>query len=161
MDNELIKQSKSEQKLFLKNRLTGTVFWLLLLIIIVPVWYSNPVYFQPDDYFNQPKKQDIVSKSFTIPEQNSSVENLKSNNYYWIVKLVAYNNKQKAKELNDRLKYQYESKVKFYPETEFYSVRLGPYYNKQEAENDQIEINKLLRIRSQLILVKPKSKKNK
>ncbi len=39
-----------------KYRLTGAFIWLLLLVILVPSWYSHPVNFQPSGH------QDIVAK---------------------------------------------------------------------------------------------------
>ena len=31
-----------------KFRITGAVIWLILLVVVVPTWYSNPVNFKPD-----------------------------------------------------------------------------------------------------------------
>lgn len=39
-----------------KYRLTGAFLWLLLLVILVPSWYGNPVNFHPDGH------QSIITK---------------------------------------------------------------------------------------------------
>jgi len=53
----------------LKYRLTGAIFWLGLLVIIVPIWYSNPVNFDPAKQEETPvKKSVLIEKPFVLPQ---------------------------------------------------------------------------------------------
>ncbi|WP_024851452.1 SPOR domain-containing protein [Hydrogenovibrio kuenenii] len=65
------------QDLSLKFRMTGALVWLLLLIIIVPVWYSHPVNFSPDLVVDEAKKQGdqvVVDKPFVLPGAKNSAQ---------------------------------------------------------------------------------------
>ncbi len=33
-----------------KHRLTGALIWLTLLVVLVPVWFGEPVHFDPENY---------------------------------------------------------------------------------------------------------------
>lgn len=68
----------------------------------------------------------------------------------WIIRLAAYRSKEKANLLYEHLKYDYDVFVKFFPKSQYYSVRIGPYTDKKLAIKDQTELNRVLRVRSQL-----------
>jgi cell division septation protein DedD len=69
----------------------------------------------------------------------------------WLVKIAAYKSKQKAEEINDRLRYSYKSYIKYFPKSQYYSLRVGPYEDKEEALKDQQKLNKLLHIKTNLV----------
>lgn len=159
----------NNQKNALKYRLTGAGFWLLLLIIIVPTWYANPVEFNPNGLEKSVEEKKIVTKSFKLPSSSNltqekevvkaeapKIEKQKPFNpsVTWLVKIAAYKNKQQATELNDRLRYSYQSSVKYFPNSKYYSVRIGPYEDKEEALKDQKDLNKLLHINTTLVTIK-------
>lgn len=51
-----------------KFRLTGAAIWLGLLVIIVPIWYSNPVNFSPaDSEESQSTEKVLVEQPFVLP----------------------------------------------------------------------------------------------
>lgn len=57
----------------LKYRLTGAIFWLGLLVIIVPIWYSNPVNFDPVKQEEAAvKKSVLIEKPFVLPEHQTN-----------------------------------------------------------------------------------------
>lgn len=65
------------QDLSLKFRMTGAFVWLLLLIIIVPIWYSHPVNFSPDLVVDKAQKQEdqvVVDKPFVLPGTKSPAQ---------------------------------------------------------------------------------------
>lgn len=197
---------ESEQELsnqtVLKYRLMGAIFWLGLLVIIVPIWYSNPVNFDPVKQEEAAvKKSVLIEKPFVLPQhqtsgtianeelsfsedeqtvtasekteaivqQKNTVSNKKkrveadktadAESYEWIIRLVAYRKKELAEALQQRLKYDYEAFIKHFPENNYYSVRVGPYASKAEAEKDQQRLDRVLRIQSELVKFKqsPKS----
>ncbi len=187
-----------------KYRLTGAFFWLGLMVIIVPTWYSHPVNFDPDQAVNEPESQSVlIEKPFALPakktdqspasqvmqtakesdvpvkkvetpqpEKSSSkkedsqtvkdstrakttlpksaapAEAQKAN---WVIQLVAYRTEATANALKERLKYDYDAFVKFFPKNGYYSVRVGPYQDQSIALKDQARLNQLLRIESILI----------
>jgi cell division septation protein DedD len=201
------------EDLSLKFRMTGALVWLLLLIIIVPSWYSDPVRFSPDMELadNHPKSDEIVvDKPFVLPgvkseqpvpqksasakvvaseptpkatekvsdtsrssntantttskvEQKSSVktsekpaEKAKASvaKEKWIIRVAAYRSKEKANLLYEHLKYDYDVFVKYFPQSKYYSVRIGPYTDKSLALRDQQQLNRVLRVRSELAKTK-------
>ncbi|MDG4813161.1 SPOR domain-containing protein [Hydrogenovibrio sp. 3SP14C1] len=185
----------------LKYRLTGAIFWLGLLVIIVPIWYSNPVNFDPIKQDEASvKKSVLIEKPFVLPQDqtkettdkkiinHSSEEQVKSSSqkndamaqkekalsdmgksnisrksadveqYEWIIRLVAYRKKELAEALQTRLKYDYETFVKHFPENDYYSVRVGPYISKAEAIKDQQRLDRILRIQSELVKLKQSPK---
>lgn len=50
-------------------RITGAIIWLLLLIVIVPTWYSNPVNFKPESERPTDAKSDspVVYQAYVLP----------------------------------------------------------------------------------------------
>jgi len=56
-----------------KYRLTGAVIWLLLLVIIVPTWYSNPVNFKPDSERTAESKASnpVIYQAYVLPTKTS------------------------------------------------------------------------------------------
>lgn len=189
-----------------KYRLTGAFVWLGLLVIIVPIWYSNPVNFDPaaqnetsasepktlliEKPFLLPGNDDETSrvevnapaasqkvadsveseeKSQTAPPQSASeatqgeapatqteqkASEADAGKSEWIIRLVAYRKKEMAEVLQERLKYDYEAFIKYFPKSNYYSVRVGPYTSKKLAEKDQKRLDRLLRIQSQLVKFK-------
>ena len=208
-----------------RNRLIGSVVWLLLLVIVVPTWYSHPVDFHPSNTLNAPQPATpVVSHAFVLPKDavvptkpiqtaspkpneepvkvvepvlaKQSVEKsakpkveekkvdvkatettkvkeqqvaIKTNKptpvipqtdkkqYIWILRLVAYKNKEMAEEMRTRLSYDYEAFIKYFPNTDYYSVRIGPYLDEAQAKKDQNELNRLLRVKSELVKITPSS----
>jgi len=59
-----------------KFRLTGAAIWLLLLVIVVPSWYSNPVNFNPDNEMalESQSTQPVVYQQYVLPEKDKSVD---------------------------------------------------------------------------------------
>lgn len=187
-----------------KYRLTGAFVWLGLLVIIVPIWYSNPVNFDPTaqtDADASDSKTILVEKPFLLPgHDRSTASDSKSSepkqtiseattktkseaadetvavdktpveaapakeepataaasegDSEWIIRLVAYRKKEMAETLQGRLKYDYEAFIKYFPKSNYYSVRVGPYTSKALAEKDQKRLDRLLRIQSQLVKFK-------
>ncbi|MPQ77023.1 SPOR domain-containing protein [Hydrogenovibrio sp. JE_KL2] len=201
------------EDLSLKFRMTGALVWLLLLITIVPSWYSDPVRFSPDMEMadNHPKSDEIVvDKPFVLPgvkseqpvpqksasakvvaseptpkatekvsdtsrsnntanittskvEQKSSVKTSENPaekaktpiaKEKWIIRVAAYRSKEKANLLYEHLKYDYDVFVKYFPQSKYYSVRIGPYTDKSLALRDQQQLNRVLRVRSELAKTK-------
>jgi len=173
-----------EQSDILKYRLTGAGFWLLLLIIIVPTWYANPVNFQPNAAPQEIEDKAIVNKVFVLPTpmvsepknsdlrvdrieaddlQKSSVkpektvlevakkEKSTTGSFSWLIRIAAYKDKTKATELHDRLRYSYDSKIKYFPKSNYYSVRVGPYKDKEQALKDQENLNRILHVKTKII----------
>ncbi len=54
-----------------KYRLTGAFLWLLLLVILVPSWYSNPVNFHPEGHQSISTKGEhpLVEHIYELPVQ--------------------------------------------------------------------------------------------
>lgn len=203
----------------MKHRLTGAFVWLGLLVIVVPIWYNNPVNFNPEAEQASPERNQktlVADKPFLIPEPrgseqtaanaekaesvsapepdvalprkpsstaasaskesanvsrpssetaeakpqaptkvaSNSVETADESESEWIIRLVAYRHKDMADGLHERLKYDYEAYVKYFPDSRYYSVRVGPYASKQQALKDQKRLDGLLRIQSQLVRFK-------
>ncbi len=59
-----------------KYRLTGAFLWLLLLVILVPSWYGNPVNFHPDGHQNIIVKGErpLVKHIYELPVQAQAVQ---------------------------------------------------------------------------------------
>jgi len=56
----------------MKHRLTGAVIWLGVLVIVVPIWYSNPVNFSAQEAQSQQEPGTILAKTpFLLPEQSA------------------------------------------------------------------------------------------
>jgi len=53
-----------------KNRLTGAVIWLGLLVIVVPIWFSDPVNFKPSGQVENEitAERPLVSQAYIVPE---------------------------------------------------------------------------------------------
>lgn len=186
----------------IKYRLTGALFWLGLMVIIVPSWYSHPVQFDPDQSTTQSDPPTVlIEKPFALPskppsvasktevvkspshptdkpadsrdsqpkkisqtqleaapkkqapstQSASSTQSDESKNVNWVVQLVAYKTEAMAVALKERLKYDYDAFVKFFPKNGYYSVRIGPYQDQTLALKHQARLNELLRIDSILI----------
>lgn len=168
----------------LKNRLTGAMIWLGLLVIIVPVWYSNPVNFQPGEAINEVQESAIkvVEKPFTISdssekpssetdstaepsaeqqidqqtesEANNDDDSQQAQLGSWIIRVAAFKQEEDAQALQQRLKYDYEAFIKYFPKSQYYSVRIGPYTSRDEATKDQQRLNRVLHIQSELVRIK-------
>lgn len=196
-------QSNAEQDLTTKYRMTGAVVWLLLLIVVVPSWYNDPVNFSPDQEISaaaQEEQKVVVDKPFLLPgsaqpghvestttsaktisetqgDQSAPTEKTRQvqsvdqaavkqvasadktepsteKGTQWIIRVAAYRSKEKADFLTQRLKYDYEVFVKYFPKSKYYSVRVGPYQDKREALKDQQNLNRVLHIRSEVAKLK-------
>lgn len=195
--NDLESDQELSNQTVLKYRLTGAIFWLGLLVVIVPMWYSNPVNFDPAKQEGASvKKTVLIEKPFVLPQNQthevtdktelnrstdrhaasdshemntrsqagkelSQANNAASNQkiadvdtYEWIIRLVAYRKKELAEALQQRLKYDYAAFIKHFPESNYYSVRVGPYASKAEAVKDQQRLDRILRVQSELVKFK-------
>ena len=58
-----------------KHRLTGAAIWLGLLVIVVPIWFSQPVNFKPEGYIDNQfsAERPLVDHAYVVPE--SAVQN--------------------------------------------------------------------------------------
>ncbi len=195
-------QGNIPDNILLKYRLTGTGVWLLLLIIVVPFWYNNPVNFKPDGVVDvEDSSQPVVKKAYLISDDVKAystprpVASVKSDNIKpdvakksqgkltvkpierriekvavklltsesnsnalaakpsWIIRLIAYKEKVDAEDMYQRLKYDYEAYIKFFPKSKYYSVRVGPYFSKDKALKDQKRLNSGLHIQSELVKI--------
>jgi cell division protein FtsN len=45
--------------------------------------------------------------------------------------------------------------IKHFPESNYYSVRSGPYNDRAQAEKDQKKLDQMLNIESQLVRISP------
>lgn len=176
-----------ENNFVLRNRLTGAVLWLGTLVVIVPIWYNNPVNFHPEDEMSDEIKVEskVVDKPFTVKEPESmpkvgpvhkdnhdeasagntsgsvplktkeqKVQNVVVQQSNWIIRVAAFKKQIDAKALQQRLKYDYEAFTKYFPESKYYSVRIGPYADHDEAVKDQQRLNRVLHIESELVRIK-------
>ena len=172
MSIEKLAPEASSQTL-LKYRFTGAGIWLLLLIIIVPNWYNHPVNFKPyaaEDLVES--KLNLVNKAYKIPEkyvsypENEQVQESKSivkssvkdsveaaSNDSWIIRVVAYKDEAEAKEMHGILRYEYDAYIKYFPNSNYHSVRLGPYTNKDQALKDQQKVNARFHVKSKIIKI--------
>lgn len=198
--------NSNDENTSVKYRITGAVFWLGLLVVIVPTWYNDPVNFNPEQPSSSSENQSVLmDKPFTLPQKtvkpdSSSVTATKAKPVQpaeekpvttvlkkdaepaqskpesrpkaevkkevaqaepsnWVIQLVAYKTQTMAEGLKERLKYDYDAFVKFFPNNGYYSVRVGPYQDQALALKDQARLNQLLRIDS--ILIKGQFKKPK
>lgn len=196
-DKELTEHSDSTVS---RNRLIGSIAWLMVLVIVVPIWYSNPVNFKPSTVLDKPVNQSaVVDHAFTLPEsaktaapvtsktsqpsqavaagpvvvqkpdasapkdvatpttlaKKAAIASDKSEKFVWVLRVVTYKNKDMAYEMKDRLNYDYEAFVKYFPKTGYYSVRTGPYLDEKRAKKDQIKLNERLRVKSELVKIAP------
>jgi cell division septation protein DedD len=190
-----------------KYRLTGAVIWLLLLLILVPGWYSHPVNFQPLGHqvesttaerplvehvyelplqsqqkpveihrqpltnqqaiktralsatLSEPNKETYIAPRQKAPKimPDKSVKSVntvnddKSNQKQWIVRITAYKDIKKANQLLGRLETNYEVWIKEFKKSEIYSVRTGPYITKAKAEQDKRKLDKMLRTNAEVV----------
>ncbi len=182
-------------------RLIGAIVWLALLVIIVPIWYNNPVNFEPENFVKiQQTETAVVNRVFTLPEHAltnkdkldrtqeitneadvlegfleipisqpelakksipQATENIAAteiNAPVWIIRLIAYRDRETAEALVSRLKYDYAVSIRYFPNTSHYSVRVGPYKSEAVARNIQEELDRLLRVNSELVKIENPSK---
>lgn len=61
-----------------KFRLTGAAIWLLLLVIVVPSWYSNPVNFNPDSETEAEFKstEPVVYQQYVLPVKDEPIADI-------------------------------------------------------------------------------------
>lgn len=180
----------SEEINSMKYRLTGAIVWLALLVIIVPIWYNNPVNFQPEAEgdVTENKSEAVVDKAYTFKPSTASKKQeetvkqattethseskISANDHYekqvnsdaestaskitgeWIIRVAAFKKKEDAQALKQRLKYDYDVFIKYFPKSEYYSVRLGPYFDRIEAIKDQKRLESVLRTKSELVKIK-------
>ncbi|WP_033422860.1 SPOR domain-containing protein [Hydrogenovibrio halophilus] len=166
-----------EQEAF-KNRLVGAILWLGLLVLIVPQWYANPVAFDPQAPWPVKAEADTGKTrhpvAHTLPEgrsdkaagadSNRSAQSAEeggqaqASSAQWILRLVAYRSQERARKLAGELEYDYQVFIKHFPESDYYSVRSGPYQSREQAEKDQKKLDQMLDIESQLVEIQPEKK---
>lgn len=95
---------------------------------------------------NKPEKPAEKTK----PVQNNNIAPER-----WIVRLVAYKSKKNADLLLDNIRYQYPAYIKQYEKSKLYSVRTGPYDNKNQALADEKELKQLLKVKTELVKIPP------
>lgn len=91
-----------------------------------------------------------------VSENNSESEQHKQepNHEEWLVKVAAYKKLSNANHTLKKLDTQYKAWIKEFPASHTFSVRVGPYADKSEAERDKQKIDKALRTQSQIVRVK-------
>ena len=54
-----------------KFRITGAVIWLILLVVVIPVWFSQPVGFKPEGYQLEKvsAERPLVDHAYVLPGQ--------------------------------------------------------------------------------------------
>lgn len=104
---------------------------------------------KPEEAASISPKSDV--KSSDSITQESTAEKT------WIIRLVAYRQKEMAEALQQRLKYDYAAYIKYFPKSHYYSVRIGPYSSKERAVKDQKRLDQLLRVKSELVKVEKAS----
>ncbi len=153
-----------------KYRLTGAIIWLAFVVLWVPVWFGDPVYFQPESdkatwnvierpLVKQPAVQAEgtgVSMPVESPKKvvSSPVteKELEAPASQWIVRVVAYQSIKAANDLLGRLESQYDVSIKTFEATGMHSVRVGPYSSREEALKVKREIDKALNTQSEVVV---------
>lgn len=66
---EADKQTMDDESKF---RITGAAIWLLLLVVIVPMWYSNPVNFKPESERTAESNVEkaVVYQAYVLPSKD-------------------------------------------------------------------------------------------
>lgn len=148
-----------------KYRFTGVIIWLVLLVVLVPIWFGEPVNFKPEGYsLSQGSTvRPLVKDAYISPEEasqpkitsadvvNPSVKEVKTSVPQWIVRIVAYKKIKDANDLLGRLESDYEVSIKLFEATGQYSVRVGPYTSKAKAEQDKQKLDKMLYTKSEIV----------
>lgn len=98
-------------------------------------------------------RQTALDKQASLEKNHSATIKPSSEavNERWIIRVAAFHKKDDAEALEQRLKYDYETFIKYFPSSRYYSVRIGPYDSKNQAIKDQQRLNRILRIRSELV----------
>jgi len=138
-----------------KYRLTGAIIWLLFLVILVPIWFGEPVDFKPE--VSEPYKK-TVERPLVKPEATaglklsgfSDVESKKEPSQ-WIVRVVAYKDIKRANDILGRLDGQYDVGIKTFEKTGVHSVRVGPFYSEIKAKQAKQEIDEKLYTQSEVV----------
>ncbi|VAW44850.1 hypothetical protein MNBD_GAMMA03-1982 [hydrothermal vent metagenome] len=154
-----------------KFRLTGAIIWLMLLVILVPFWFGEPVHFKPEGYA-QPEKsaeRPLVEQVYMLPKQTQqpktsmvqekkviinkkiTTSEQKESKGLWIVKIATYENIKEANDLLGRLDEKYDVTIKEFKKNGMYSVRVGPYSSKAKAEKNKQKLDKMLRLQSEVV----------
>ena len=199
-----------------KFRLTGAVIWLGLLVVIVPIWYSNPVNFSPDSEqkVDSNHAQPLVYQAYLLPNKSkegqehpgqSPIANelkpqkIEQNTFndeselsqkplvdavpytnlktpireadktvsqsliskrpevkpgQWLLMIYASNSIKDANKVLGRLDDKYDVWIKEFPSTNSYSVRIGPYQSRTQAEKDKRKIDRAINTQSKIVQVK-------
>jgi len=157
-----------------KYRLTGAFIWLGLLVVIVPIWFSQPVGFKPEGYqvVQQTAERPLVEHAYVLPGKASQPEikssavqpqskdsvvakqvsgsSQKASQSQWIVRIIAYKNIKDANDLLGRLESDFEVNIKTFEASGMHSVRTGPYFSKAKAEQDRQKLDKMLHTKSEV-----------
>ncbi len=154
-----------------KYRLTGAIIWLVLLVVLVPVWFGEPVDFKPEGTVPIQKtvERPLVKQIPVLPEENANAvmtskngtplkatgqgaERSESNKTKrWIVRVMAYKDIKVANDLLGRLDGLYDVDIKTFEKSGMHSVRVGPYFSKAEAEQAKQNIDKKLYTQSEVV----------
>ncbi len=153
-----------------KHRLTGALIWLTLLVVLVPVWFGEPVHFDPESYsLSQPvvEERPLVGMAYRSSEKVSGEEvainkvmakktsgesrEQSAQKPQWIVRIIAYKEMKSANDLLGRLESDFDVSIKTFEATGMHSVRAGPYLSKAKAEQDKQKLDKMLHIQSEIV----------
>ncbi|VAW47115.1 hypothetical protein MNBD_GAMMA04-1524 [hydrothermal vent metagenome] len=158
-----------------KFRLTGAIIWLVLLVVLSPIWFGEPVHFKPDHYVLPDKSAErpllkrvgepLEGASHPVvglPEQKIATKNVrqeevkvdKSPKKQWIVRIIAYKNMKDANGLLGRLEMDYEVMIKSFENSGMHSVRVGPYFSKAKAEQARQKLDKMLHTQAEVVQLK-------
>lgn len=108
---------------------------------------SEPVNSKVD--FNQNTAEEIQ-----LHKEIEAADKVSGNTKYkgqWIVRLQAFKDIKAANNLLGRLDSSYDVYIKYFEKTKMYSVRTGPYLSKAKAAKDKVELDKMLRTKSEVV----------
>ncbi|MCF6345538.1 MAG: SPOR domain-containing protein [Thiomicrorhabdus sp.] len=152
-----------------KYRLTGAIIWLVLLVVLVPVWFGEPVDFEPEAAIPIQKtvERPLVKQVSTLSEEGSNTKTVivlkdgatskgaeqseKNKTKRWIVRVMTYKDIKVANDLLGRLDGLYDVTIKTFETSGRHSVRVGPYFSKAEAEQAKQSIDKKLYTQSEVV----------
>jgi len=69
----------------------------------------------------------------------------------WIIRLLAFDDIQSAKNLLSRLDTKFNVYIKYYKKTKMFSVRTGPYLSKAKADKDKAKLDKILHTNGEVV----------
>jgi len=137
-----------------KYRLTGAIIWLVLLVVVVPVWFGEPVEFKPNEgeiSIQKTVERPLIKPVIDLPEEESEKIVQQKVVKQWLVRVVAYKDIKAANDVLGRLDGLYDVTIKTFEKTGMHSVRVGPFFSKAKAEQAKQNIDKRLYTQSEVV----------